>query len=253
MTSNRRYAARVLVADRVHRVQDGIVNFYLVEEGGKLTLVDAGGTKHWRLLIATLGAIGRRLDDLEAVVLTHAHPDHTGFAERARVQAEAVVHVHRADVGAATTGTSSKNEVGYGRYLIRPEAYRTLLTLTRAGGLKIVPIQVVSAFEDGQILDVPGKPRVVHAPGHTEGSCALLLEGRRVLLTGDCLVTRNPFTGRVGPQIMPAGLNRDSSLALRSLGALGPLPADVVLAGHGEPWTGGAAEAVVRAVAAGPS
>ena len=243
----------VLVADRVHRVQDGIVNFYLVEDGGKLTVVDAGGTKHWRLLTATLGAIGYRLDDLEAVVLTHAHADHTGFAERARVEADAAVHVHRADVDAATTGRSGKNEVGYGRYLIRPEAYRTLITLMRARGLKIAPIHVVSAFEDGHALDVPGRPRVVHAPGHTEGSSALLLEGRRVLLTGDCLVTRNPFTGRVGPQIMPAGLNVDSSRALRSLSAVGLLPVDIVLPGHGEPWTGGAAEAVVRAVAAGPS
>jgi glyoxylase-like metal-dependent hydrolase (beta-lactamase superfamily II) len=97
-----------------------------------------------------------------------------------------------------------------------------------------VPIQVVLAYEDGQTLDVPGHPRVVHTPGHTEGSCALLLEDRRVLLSGDCLVTPNPFTGRVGPQFVPAGLNMDSSRALRSLDILSPLPADTVLPGHGE-------------------
>jgi hypothetical protein len=35
-----------------------------------------------------------------------------------------------------------------------------------------------------------------------------------VLLTGDVLATRNPLTGRVGPQVMPSGLNRDTPMAL---------------------------------------
>jgi glyoxylase-like metal-dependent hydrolase (beta-lactamase superfamily II) len=111
----------------------------------------------------------------------------------------------------------------------------------------------VSTFADGETLQVPGQPRVVHVPGHTPGSAALLLEGRRVLLSGDVLVTRNPLTGRVGPQIMPSALNRDTPQALRSLGVLDSIPADVLLPGHGEPWTEGAAEAARLARVAGPS
>jgi glyoxylase-like metal-dependent hydrolase (beta-lactamase superfamily II) len=34
---------------------------------------------------------------LEAVLLTHAHSDHTGFAERARAESGARVWTHRAD------------------------------------------------------------------------------------------------------------------------------------------------------------
>jgi len=243
----------VEVADRVHRLHDGIVNFYLVEEGGRLVLVDAGGVRHWDLLLRTLASIGRRLEDLEAVVLTHAHSDHTGFAERARTEVDAAVHVHAADAEAARTGRTGKAEAGYGRYLLRLEAYRTLFTLGRAGALKIVPIEVVSAFDDGQTIDVPGRPRAVHVPGHTEGSCSILFEDRRAVVTGDCLVTRNPFTGRVGPQIMPAGLNEDSARALRSLEALSTLPADAILPGHGDPWNGDMAEAVRLATSAGTS
>jgi glyoxylase-like metal-dependent hydrolase (beta-lactamase superfamily II) len=243
----------VEVADRVHRLNDGIVSFYLVEDGGRLTLVDAGGTRHWDLLMRTLASIGRGLDDLESVVLTHAHSDHVGFAERARTEADAGVHVHRSDAEAAKTGVTGKSEAGYGRYLLHLEAYRTLFTLSRAGAMKIVPVQIVSAFEDGRTIDVPGRPRVVHMPGHTEGSCSILLEDRRALVTGDCLVTRNPFTGRVGPQIMPAGLNEDSARALRSLEALATVPADSILPGHGEPWTGEMADVIRLAKVAGPS
>ncbi len=72
-------------------------------------------------------------------------------------------------------------------------------------------------------------------------------------MTGDSLVTKNPLTGRKGPQIMPDALNRDSAQALRSLDALEGLPADLVLPGHGDPWTEGAAKAVRLARAAGRS
>jgi len=66
-------------------------------------------------------------------------------------------------------------------------------------------------------------------------------------------VTRNPLTGRAGPQIMPSGFNQDTAAALRSLAALHGLAADTVLPGHGDPWAGSATEAVLLAHAAGPS
>jgi glyoxylase-like metal-dependent hydrolase (beta-lactamase superfamily II) len=39
--------------------------------------------------------------DVEAVLLTHAHSDHTGFAERARTEAHAAVRIHGADAEVA--------------------------------------------------------------------------------------------------------------------------------------------------------
>jgi Metallo-beta-lactamase superfamily len=128
------------VADGVHRLTKGVVNFYLIEAGGKLTLVDAGAPGDWETFERAAGSLGRMLADLDAVLLTHAHSDHTGFAERARTQAEAAVWIHGADAEAARTGAAPKNEAGFGTYLFRLEAYRTLFGLMRRKGLKIVPI-----------------------------------------------------------------------------------------------------------------
>ncbi len=241
------------VAPGVHRLSQGIVNFYLIDGGGGLVLVDAGAPADWKVLVATVSGLGRTLEELEAVVLTHAHSDHTGFAEQARTTAGAHVLVHRADEEAARTGKTAKNDGKVVSYLLRVEFYRTLFSLLRRGAGKIVPILEVSTFDDGETLDLPAGPRVVHAPGHTDGSCAVFLESRKVLLTGDVLVTRNPLTGRVGPQIMPAGLNHSSPQALASLDALEKVPADLLLPGHGEPWRQGAAHAVRLARAAGRS
>jgi glyoxylase-like metal-dependent hydrolase (beta-lactamase superfamily II) len=243
----------VEVAQGIHRLTQGVVNFYLVEDGGKLTLVDAGAPRDWDLLVRALAALGRGLDDLEAVLLTHAHSDHTGFAERARSTTGAPVWIHQADAEVAKGAKPGRNDGRTTTYLLRAEFYRTSLSLARRGATRMIPVQEVSTFGHGETVAVPGRPRAVHAPGHTLGSAALLLEGRRVLLTGDVVVTWNPLTGRNGPQIMPSAFNRDTPQALRSLDILYGVPADVLLPGHGEPWTEGAAEAARLARAAGPS
>lgn len=241
------------VAKGIHRLSHGVSAFYLVEDNDKLLLVDAGMPGDWNLLTGAVSSLGRTMNQLEAVLVTHAHSDHTGFAERARTDAGAAVWIHQADEAEAKGAKPGKNDgklLGYLRY---GEAWRTLFGLVRRGGTKIVPIREVSTFADGQIIDVPGRPRAVHVPGHTPGMAALFFDQRRILMTGDCLVTNNPLTGRKGPQVMPSALNRDTEQALRSLARLEELPADLILPGHGKPWTEGTAEAVRLARKAGRS
>ena len=241
------------LAAGIHRLTNGISNFYLIEESGKLVLVDAGAPRDWDLLGRVVRQLGRDLADLDAVLLTHAHSDHIGFAEQARAATGARVWVHQDDAQMARTGKAGPRDGKTRSYLLRAAFWRTALVLTRRGATKIIPVQEVSAFGDGQTLDVPGKPRIVHAPGHTDGSAALLLEDRGIMFTGDVLCTWNAYTGRTGPQIMPSGLNTDTPRALVSLANLTGIQAGMLLPGHGEPWTGGVQDAIRRARAAGPS
>jgi glyoxylase-like metal-dependent hydrolase (beta-lactamase superfamily II) len=109
------------VTDGVHRLTQGVVSFYLVEEGGRLLLVDAGAPRDWDLLVRAVAALGRRLDDLEAVLLTHAHADHIGTAERARTTAGAPVWVHHDDADMARTGRPTRTDGRIRSYLLRAE------------------------------------------------------------------------------------------------------------------------------------
>src|SRR4028119_829099 len=86
------------VAEGVHRISEHYVNWYLVEEGGRITIVDAGLPASWQSLLEALNKIGRSPGDVEALVLTHAHFDHIGFAERARAELGIPVYVHENDV-----------------------------------------------------------------------------------------------------------------------------------------------------------
>jgi glyoxylase-like metal-dependent hydrolase (beta-lactamase superfamily II) len=82
----------------IHRVEDAFTNWYLVEDGDRITVVDAGVPASWESFRAKLAELGRSTDHVDAVVLTHAHFDHVGFAERARRELGVPVYVHKNDV-----------------------------------------------------------------------------------------------------------------------------------------------------------
>ena len=100
---------------------------------------------------------------------------------------------------------------------------------------------------------MPGRPVVLHTPGHSTGHSCFWLESRRLLVAGDLLCTLNPLTGRRGPQLMPSAFNLSSASILDSLTKIEGLDAGVIVFCHGEPWTGGAGEAVRLARATGPT
>ncbi len=234
------------IADGLHRVGDGVVNAYLLVDGTAVTIVDAGMPGLWSDLLAELDAIGLSLDDVRALVLTHGHSDHIGFAERARGRG-VPVSVHELDAALAR-GEVPNPAKGGGP--IRPLPLLRFLWLgLRKGGLAKVKVGAVSTFGDGATLDVPGSPQVILVPGHTPGSAVLHVPTRDALLVGDALATYAVTNGSVGPMIAP--YTADPATAIASLARLDGLEASWILPGHGEPWTGGVGEAVRRVRAAG--
>lgn len=229
------------IAPGVHRLGTKFINYYVIEEGGRLTLVDAGLPGYALFLLDFLSASGHALDDVEAVVLTHGHVDHVGFAERLRAAEGSRVLVHEAD-GPLVAGTE---RTPMPRGPLTPHLIRYILHGVRFGGLRFPAVLEAETFEDGDTLDVPGRPRVIHTPGHTKGSCSL--QSGRVLFAGDALATVDIMTGTPGMRIAPSFVNDDSEQALRSLDRLVGLDVDTVLVGHGEPWTDGIDEAVRQA------
>lgn len=232
----------------VTRLGTWLVNWYAVEDGGRWTVFDAGLRRFW----PQLEQRGIQPGAVEAVVLTHAHADHVGVAERLR-QRGARVYVHEADEELArTTKAAGKNEASFLPYVRHLTLWRVLAHFLW-NGARPQKIGDVTTFRDGDVLDVPGRPRVIHTPGHREGHCALYLEDRGALFVGDLVCTLNPATGARGPQLMPRPFNRSSAQCLESLARIESLDAQTVYVGHGEPWTEGVRAAVERVRAAGPT
>ncbi|HEX2153579.1 MAG TPA: MBL fold metallo-hydrolase [Acidimicrobiia bacterium] len=229
------------LAPSLHRIGSDLVNSYLVEDGGEITIVDAGLSGHWDELVAELSVMGRSLSDVRALVLTHGDTDHIGFAERLRRDHAVPAYVHAAD--AARARGEEKTSPKWGKVKIGP-LVRFLWYSGRRGGLKTTYLSQVTTIEGGETLMVPGEPRVIHLPGHSPGSVAFHFPTVGALFVGDALTTGHVLTGVQGPQ--PAPFTDDPDQALSSLSRIEEVGAEWVLPGHGAPWSGGPQEAIRR-------
>lgn len=151
-------------------------NNYLLwgEKEGKALLIDAGASGPD--IIKFLKDEGL---ELEAVLLTHGHPDHTVDAHMIVEETGADVYIHDSDaVVGAGIPASFLEMMGFGDFKL-PEAMKSL--------------------EDGQELEIAGfKIKVLHTPGHSPGSVSFLIGN--ALFDGDLV-----FQGSIGRTDFPGG------------------------------------------------
>ena len=238
------------VAEGVVRLGTDLCNWFLLEQDGRVVIVDTGFPAYRPQLDRGLEALGRSRADVEAIVVTHAHGDHTGSAEPLRRELGVPVHIHGADADRARTGSAKgRTESSTLPYLRHRRAWVFLTHFKTSGTPE--PLGELETFDDG--AELPGGLRAVHTGGHTPGHCVFVHEGRGLLFAGDLICSRNPLTGDTGPELMPRALNLSTATMLDSLTKLDRLEVGTILFGHGDAWTEGTAAAVRRARAIGPT
>ena len=240
----------------------GDVNTYLLR-GSPLTLVDAGPLMEETeaVLEYRLGELGLAVEDLELIVLTHQHVDHVGLAEElrrrsgAQVATTAKLAAFLADVEASMDADDAYAVALMLRHGIRPRTVETLDRISHAYrrfGSTGVPVDRVLAA--GEELAAGGRTWRVHErPGHSPTDTVLAGDG--LLLSGDHLIERissNPVAhvpiGAADPQALAASPDRPHPLLIyvESLEATAAADrGEVILPGHGEPFTG-AAELIAK-------
>jgi len=228
------------LAPSLHRIGSDVVNVYLIADESGITLIDAGIPGQWKDLVAELESMSRSLNEIRGVILTHADSDHIGFAERLRREHDVPIYVHEADAAQARGEIKVKNP-SWGKMKIGPTA-SFLWYAARRGGLNATPIRDLRTVADGDVLDLPGQPRIVHTPGHSPGSIAVHSATVGALFVGDAMTTRHVLTGVTGPQ--PAPFTQDETAAMDALARWKGIDAHWVLPGHGYPWDGGVDAAV---------
>jgi len=202
---------------RVVPIKAGLGWCHLIEGDGGLVLVDAGSRGHERRILARVRETGK---PLRLIFITHAHLDHYGSAAAVRDATRSPVAVHRADADAMARG-----ETPLGSVRLWGRAIKRLLPLIeRVVGPEPVRADVIVDGDDD--LSAYGvRARVIHAPGHTPGSCALLLD-ESIAFVGD-LVSPMLFPH---PQMIYATDWEQLARSLRAMQALSPA---AVYCGHG--------------------
>ena len=215
---------------------------YIWDWGAGLTVVDSGIAGSAGAILEAVSAMGRRPEDVREIVLTHYHDDHRGGAAELAQRTGARVVAHRVEAPVIrgerpqTPPNLSERE--------RPIAEGVLARMAppgAAGGGEsqplealarqlvmsaLPPVEVHREVDDGDVVGDGGV--VVHIPGHTAGSIAVLVPALGVLFTGDTLAS---YEG----QVIPGVFNVDGAGLLGSIRKLAGLDFEVACFGHGAP------------------
>jgi glyoxylase-like metal-dependent hydrolase (beta-lactamase superfamily II) len=263
----------------VHRIELGNAAFegqnvaYLLgAESGATTLIDTGANRPAvrEDLVAGLAAAGVAPADLDRILLTHHHADHSGLAAWLQAESGATVHVGRgdADRAAADPATTPQLEPHHERLFEEwgmpagaLERLRTFVTDhdVRGGPVDVTPVDAGDELDAGEttLTTVP-------LPGHTAGLTGFAgdVDGERALFAGDALLPE--YTPNVGGADVT--VRRPLATYCETLVAVAEGEYDVAYPGHRDPVADPRARAltildhhrertanVVDALAAGPA
>jgi glyoxylase-like metal-dependent hydrolase (beta-lactamase superfamily II) len=224
----------------------GRVNCYLLADQ-PLTLIDTGPNSGKSLdeLERQLDALGHAIEDLELLLITHQHIDHTGLVE-------ILAQRSGADVAAidlvvdflANYGDDAESDDAFAgglmmRYGIPEEMVIALRSVSRSFRAWGASANVTRPLRDGEELGLRDRSlQVLHRPGHSPSDTVLWDVDRRILIAADHLlphISSNPLMSRP----LDGSTERPQALVtyIASLKATRELPAEIVLPGHGDPIT----------------
>ncbi|MDV7241957.1 MULTISPECIES: MBL fold metallo-hydrolase [Rhodococcus] len=210
------------------------VNWVLLREGTDLTLIDAGYPADIPAVEESIRSIGRRPEDVRAILLTHAHIDHIGAINHFRDKYGTPVYMSAVETSHAKREyLEQAGEMDVVKNIWRPGMLRWSLRIARAGATRHVTVPHAAEFPAAGPLDLPGTPLPVATTGHTSGHTSYYLPSVGAVVTGDCLVTGHPTSRTVGPQLLLPMFHHSEEEVLASLDALATLDADLLIPGHG--------------------
>ncbi len=237
----------VQITDRVHLAQGPAVNWTLVADHTGVMLIDAGYPGDREEVLASLRRLGYGPADVRAILLTHAHIDHLGTAIWFAREHRTPVYCHADEVGHVKREYLEQVSIpALALRLWRPRWALWTLHVVRSGGLNRTGIPTALPLTDDVAAGLPGRPRAVFSPGHTNGHCSYLVDG--VLVSGDALITGHPLIVHDGPQLLPAIFSYSQQQCIRTLSALAQVESEILAPGHGPLWRGPIREATDTAL-----
>lgn len=202
----------------------------LIWDGNITILVDTGLPGQFQAICDEFEKIGKTIEDLDLIILTHHDIDHIGNLSTVKNK-----------LGSKVTVLSHQSEKPY----IEFEKRSPKITPEREAQIKdLVPMlksKVDITVLDDDFLPYCGGIRVIHTPGHTPGHICLYLDQYQVLITGDALNIVDAKLVGPSPQYTP-----DMGQAQDSLKKLLAFNIQTIISYHGGVYSGDANQALLN-------
>ena len=184
-------------------------------------------------------------------MLTHANPDHVGFAgERQSGAHGTLVYVHLRDRDQTRQGKTRDTEgspLAMAQMLRHSYARRALRQTIADGSAQQPKVAELIPFDDQDELEVPGRLRAIHTLSPTDRHCVLYSSHRRCAVGSGAVYNVHILTGAPGAHVAPVAANPSTTAAYQSLAPVEELEACILYFGHGDPSTAGAPAVVAEA------
>ena len=193
------------------------VNCYWTHSESSVVIIDTANPKNEQKFLNELAAAGKQAEDVKFIILTHADIDHLGSAARLKQLTGAKIAIHEADAGIAEGKDPIKDVKGPLGLIFK------LLT----GFSKFDYFKPDVLLKDGD--EIAGL-KVIHTPGHTNGSMILYRQDQ-VAITGDTVLCNRKGEPRGPIKIFTPDMDQ----AWTSIQKLADLNFQMLLPGHGRP------------------
>ncbi len=180
-------------------VPDATLVYVVAGDDGSLAVIDPGWSDGGELDVLTAGLrqIGRAVEDVTLIAVTHLHADHLGAAAALRRRSGAPIAMHPAEVHALehARADAEQNERDARTWGVPDDRLDGVLAVWGSGrqlgqGTVEAPFADLE-LEDGDRLPIAGRDlRVLWTPGHTGGHVCFVDEPDGLLFTGDHVLPR---------------------------------------------------------------
>lgn len=224
----------------MHQVADGVYQIgkgsraFLIDGDDGVTLIDTGLPGRGRVFLEAIESVGRTVDDVQSMVLTHSHPDHTGGAKFLKDETGAPLYCSSADAPAVDGTAPVPTPPFFDKTPL--QVLKPVFGWLPKGDRAQVDHHVDEHFrmqlpEDFIAIDTAG-----HTPGHTS---YLLDRAGGILFVGDAAVQKDG-------EVKLGFFNKATPAITSSVRTLAEREFAIACFGHAEPLVGGAADAFRR-------
>lgn len=204
------------------------VRAFVLQDGDDLIIMDTLFATHPRLILEQITAIGRSVNDIKHIILTHGHRSHLGGLAELATSSGAPVYAHEweADIIAGQRAAQSVSWLPHSPLQSYPFQLGNNLDLS-----KHKPVEPDHFIHEG---DQIGPLSVVHAPGHSPGHLTFWWAEKKVLFAGDAIVTWPRL------ELGWRGFLLNPTQHRESIRRLAEFDTEVLCTGHGDPILNGA-------------
>ena len=209
------------ITKNIYQIKLGMVNAFLIEDNG-FTLIDTGYKNSSDKIFDAISKAGKNPNDIKQVILTHAHPDHSGSAAELKKRLNIPVLAHEEDAKIIEQGIGGRMPFVLSPGIVNWMVFNLLI---KNSDPSIEKLPIDKKLQHNDVLPIAGGVQVIHTPGHSAGHIVLLVKNEGVLISGDLCAN-----------VMGLDLStvyEDRQLGVQSILNVAALDFDTAVFGHG--------------------